>query len=147
MAEFRKKIPDIRVSTDLIVGFPTENDEDFRETLEMVKRVSPTKVNITRFSVREGTPAAGFRDLPDHVKKDRSRALTAAAAAISDRHNEGLMEEEFDVVVTEQKKEGSVIARSPGYENIVIREELPFGSKCRVKITAHRRHYLIGNLL
>ncbi len=144
---FRRTIPDIRISTDFIVGFPTETDADFEDTLSLLRATCPTKVNITRFSVREGTPAAGFRDLPDHVKKDRSRALTAAAAAISDRHNEGLIGEEFDVVVTEQKKGGSVIARSPGYENIVIKEELPFGSKCRVKITGHHRHYLIGNPL
>ncbi len=144
---FRRGIPDIRISTDFIVGFPTETDADFKDTLSILRVTCPTKVNITRFSVREGTPAAGLRDLPDHVKKDRSRALTAAAAAISDRHNERLMGEEFDVVVTEQKKEGSVIARSSGYENIVIKEELPFGSKCRVKITGHHRHYLIGNPL
>jgi len=144
---FRRGIPDVRISTDFIVGFPTETDADFEETLSLLRTTCPTKVNITRFSVREGTPAAAFRDLPDRVKKDRSRALTTAAGAICDRHNEGLTGEEFDVVVTEQKKGGSVVARSAGYENIVIREELPLGSKCHVKITSHRRHYLIGSIL
>ncbi|HDQ07897.1 MAG TPA: tRNA (N(6)-L-threonylcarbamoyladenosine(37)-C(2))-methylthiotransferase [Methanoculleus sp.] len=144
---FRRAIPDIRISTDFIVGFPTETDADFEATLSLLRTACPTKVNITRFSVREGTPAAKFRDLPDRVKKDRSRALTVAAAAISDRHNEALIGKEFDVVVTEQKKTGSVIARSPGYENIVIQQELPLGFRCRVMITRHHRHYLIGRPL
>ena len=142
---FRREIPEIRISTDFIVGFPTETDTDFGKTLDLLRDTRPTKVNITRFSVREGTPAAKYRDLPDRVKKDRSRELTAAAGIISDRHNEGLVGEEFDVVVTEQKRRGSVVARSPGYENIVIREELPLGSRCRVRITGHHRHYLIGS--
>jgi len=144
---FRRAIPDIRISTDFIVGFPTETDADFEETLSLLRTTCPTKVNITRFSVRKGTPAAGFRDLPDRVKKDRSRALTVAAAAICDRHNEALIGNEFDVVVTEQKKQGSVVARSPGYENIVISQELPLGFRCRVKIRQHHRHYLIGSPL
>ncbi|WP_245618624.1 hypothetical protein [Methanogenium cariaci] len=74
VAAFRAEIPDVRVSTDIIAGFPTEGCREFDETLEMIGRVRPTKVNITRFSVREGgTPAALYHDHPpDWVKKERS---------------------------------------------------------------------------
>ncbi|UUX91347.1 tRNA (N(6)-L-threonylcarbamoyladenosine(37)-C(2))-methylthiotransferase [Methanoplanus endosymbiosus] len=144
VAEFRKKIPDIRVSTDLIVGFPGETDEDFKETLEMVKRVCPTKVNITRFSVRENTPAAEYKDMPDWMKKERSRALTVAVHEIYNRNNESLIGKVIPVSVTEKKKAGTVIARDRSYNNIVVMGDHNIGESFDAEITGHRTHYLIG---
>jgi tRNA A37 methylthiotransferase MiaB len=69
-------VPGITLSTDYIVGFPTETEEDFRMTMEELRRDRQLKVNITRFSPRPGTPAAGMPDLTYRVKKARSRALT-----------------------------------------------------------------------
>jgi len=144
VAKFRERIPDIRVSTDLIVGFPTENDEDFRDTLEMVKRVCPTKVNITRFSVRENTPAAEYKDMPDWIKKERSRALTIVVHDIYNRNNESLLGRVIPVSVTEKKKAGTVIARDRSYNNIVVMGDHDIGESFDAEITGHRTHYLIG---
>ncbi|EHQ35468.1 tRNA (N(6)-L-threonylcarbamoyladenosine(37)-C(2))-methylthiotransferase [Methanoplanus limicola] len=144
VTEFRKKVPDIRVSTDLIVGFPTESEEDFKETLEMVKRVCPTKVNITRFSVRENTPAAEYKDMPDWIKKERSRALTIAVHDIYNRNNESLIGRIIPVSVTEKKKAGTVIARDRSYNNIVVMGDHSIGESFDAEITGHRTHYLIG---
>jgi threonylcarbamoyladenosine tRNA methylthiotransferase CDKAL1 len=144
---FREAIPDVRLSTDFIVGFPTETDEDFTRTLALVRRTDPHKVNITRFSMRPGTPAALLKDLPDRVKKERSRALTGAANAVYDRMNTALIGREMTVLVTEEKVPGTVVARDRSYQNIVIREPLPLGGYCRVRITGHRRHYLVASRL
>lgn len=147
VAAFRKEIPDVRVSTDIIAGFPTEGCRESDETLEMISRVRPTKVNITRFSVREGTPAALLHDLPDWVKKERSRALTRLTERIYDEENVRWIGRELPVLVTEQKKNASVIARDATYQNIVIPEEIPLGTHLRVKVTGHRRHYLMAEPL
>lgn len=147
VAAFRKEIPDVRVSTDIIAGFPTEGCRESDETLEMISRVRPTKVNITRFSVREGTPAALLHDLPDWVKKERSRALTRLTERIYDEENLRWIGRELPVLVTEQKKNGTVIARDATYQNIVIPEEIPLGTHLRVKVTGHRRHYLMAEPL
>lgn len=144
VAAFRAVIPDVRVSTDIIAGFPTEGCAEFDETLEMIGRVRPTKVNITRFSVREGTPAARHHDLPDWVKKERSRALTRLTERIYDEENLRWIGRELPVLVTEQKKSGSVIARDATYQNIVIPEEILLGTRLRVKVTGHHRHYLLA---
>lgn len=147
VAAFRAEIPDVRVSTDIIAGFPTEGCRESDETLEMIGRVRPTKVNITRFSVREGTPAAQYHDLPDWVKKERSRALTRLTERIYDEENLRWIGRELPVLVTEQKKNGTVIARDATYQNIVIPKELPLGTHLRVKIAGHRRHYLLAEPL
>ncbi|WAI01928.1 tRNA (N(6)-L-threonylcarbamoyladenosine(37)-C(2))-methylthiotransferase [Methanogenium organophilum] len=147
VAAFRKEIPDVRVSTDIIAGYPTERCRESDETLEMISRVRPTKVNITRFSMRKGTPAALHRDLPDWVKKERSRALTRLTERIYDEENLRWIGRELPVLVTEQKKDGTVIARDATYQNIVIPTEIAMGTRLRVKVTGHRRHYLLAEPL
>ncbi|MBN2733368.1 MAG: tRNA (N(6)-L-threonylcarbamoyladenosine(37)-C(2))-methylthiotransferase [Methanomicrobiaceae archaeon] len=141
---FKEQIHNVRISTDFIVGYPTETEEDFEETLKLLNITKPTKVNITRFSVRTGTPAERFRDMPDWIKKNRSRALTIAANRIYDENNEKLTGKTLAVSVTEQKKKGTVIARDKSYNIIVIKKDIPLGTKLKVRITSHKRHYLIA---
>jgi threonylcarbamoyladenosine tRNA methylthiotransferase CDKAL1 len=141
---FRRALPKVRISTDFITGFPTETDEDFNESLRLLTGIRPTKVNITRYSQRPGTVAEDLYDMPDSVKKDRSRILTAAANQLYDEENARHIGREVPVTVTEAKKKGSVVARDQSYNNIVIPEVLPLGSACHVRIVGHRRHYLIG---
>jgi threonylcarbamoyladenosine tRNA methylthiotransferase CDKAL1 len=141
---FRERLPGVRISTDFIAGFPTETDEDFSQSLELLNAVRPTKVNITRFSPRPGTDAAGLGDMPDWIKKERSRALTRAANAIYDDHNLTFIGKELEAMITEQRMAGSVVARDRSYHNIVIQENLPLGAQVRVRIIGHKRHYLVA---
>lgn len=140
----REKFPDIRISTDYIAGFSGETNVDAQASVDQILRIRPGKVNITRFSVRPGTPAAKMKKLPEPIKKERSRALTNAANKIYDTNNESLIGREMDAIVTEVVKEGSVTARDRTYQNIVVMENILIGSKIRVKIIGHRRHYLLG---
>ncbi|KQC05367.1 MAG: 2-methylthioadenine synthetase [Methanoculleus sp. SDB] len=144
---FRAALPGIRISTDFIVGFPTETDADFAASRDLLTRTRPTKVNITRYSRRPGTDAGALRDLPERIRKERSRALTKTANSVCDRAGDRMIGHELDVFVTEKKVPGTCVARDGFYNNIVIREDLPIGSRCRVAITEHRRHYLIGTRL
>ncbi|MBR6496936.1 MAG: tRNA (N(6)-L-threonylcarbamoyladenosine(37)-C(2))-methylthiotransferase [Methanomicrobium sp.] len=151
VGEFRRRIPDARISTDFIVGYPTETEEDFNETLSLIEEVKPTKVNITRFSLREGTPAAKYYDMPDWIKKNRSRKLTDAANAIYDANNAAMIGRTVHAAVTEKKTEGrmagTVVARDRFYNNIVVKEDLPLGKKLDLRIVDHHRHYLIAETL
>lgn len=71
------------------------------------------KVNITRYSRRPGTPAAALKDLPERIRKDRSRALLAEADRIYDRYNERWMGRETSIVTTEKNAPGSTVCRNP----------------------------------
>ncbi|MCD6547238.1 MAG: tRNA (N(6)-L-threonylcarbamoyladenosine(37)-C(2))-methylthiotransferase [Nanoarchaeota archaeon] len=73
---FRKEIPDIRISTDIICGYPTETKEDFRKTIKLIKEIKPEVLNISKFYPREGTYAKTLKQLPTKEIKERSRKLT-----------------------------------------------------------------------
>lgn len=146
IARSRAVFPDIRICTDYIAGFSGETDEDGEASVAQILRTRPGKVNITRFSVRPNTPAAKWKRLPEPVKKERSKALTDAVNTVYDANTAELVGKEFDCIVTETDKPGSVTARDRTYQNIVILEEYPLGTKLHVKIIESRRHYLIAEV-
>lgn len=73
--KFKREIPDLYFSTDIIVGFPTETDKDFEKTIGLVKKVRPENVNISQFYPRPKTAAKKMKQLPTEIKKQRSRQL------------------------------------------------------------------------
>src|SRR5207247_8806046 len=83
IAELREAVPDVALSTDLIVGFPGETEADFEATLEMVERIAYDNVFVFRYSPRPGTPAAAMPDQVElAVKAERnSRLLSVAGRA------------------------------------------------------------------
>jgi tRNA-2-methylthio-N6-dimethylallyladenosine synthase len=93
IAELQETVPDLALSTDLIVGFPGETEEDFAKTMEMVERVGYDNVFAFRYSRRPGTPAAEMPDqVPEEVKAERNTRLlevTTRAAAARSRRLEG----------------------------------------------------------
>lgn len=147
VAAFRERYPDMMISSDFITGFPGETDDEFQQTLELLRRAAFVKVNITRYSRRPGTPAAALKDLPERIRKDRSRALLAEANRIYDAYNERWIGRETPVVATEKNAPGSTVCRNPCYLNVVVGGDLPSGFAGRAVITGNRRHYVIGTLV
>jgi threonylcarbamoyladenosine tRNA methylthiotransferase CDKAL1 len=141
---FKKRYPEITFATDMIVGFPGETKEDFSKSLELIDRVRPNKVNITRYSRRPFTPLFREKDCPDWLKKDRSRIMNSHAEQIYASINTGYLEKQVPVIVTETIKPGSVMARSPDYRGIVIHEDLPFGYECQAILKKDRKYFFIG---
>ena len=72
---FRKEIPGINISTDIIVGYPTETEEDFQATTNLIKEIKPEVLNLSRFSPRPRTEAAKLKQLPSQEVKRRSVLL------------------------------------------------------------------------
>src|SRR5262249_10837414 len=80
----RETVPDIALSTDLIVGFPGETDEDFTDTADMVARVGYDNVFVFRYSRRPGTPAAEMRDqVAEDVKARRNGTILDIAGRVA----------------------------------------------------------------
>jgi len=141
---FRARHPDITIATDLIVGFCGETDDDFAASLDLVRRIRPNKVNVTRYSRRPFTPVAQEKDFPDSVKKDRSRFLLTCAEEIYSSVNANWLDREVPFIVTESIRNGSVMARSPSYQGIVINEPLPCGTEGRAVLKKDRKYFFIG---
>jgi threonylcarbamoyladenosine tRNA methylthiotransferase CDKAL1 len=141
---FRKKFPDITIATDIITGYPGEEDEDFKETLALLHKMRPAKVNHTRYSRRPGTSSAEEKDMPDYAKKVRSRQIQQHAEELCHILNRSLIGGIQRVRVTEKVRPGSVLSRTDTYTGILLPENLPIGTIHRARIIEDRIYYLTG---
>jgi threonylcarbamoyladenosine tRNA methylthiotransferase CDKAL1 len=144
VTRFKNRYPEITLATDMIVGFPGETDEDFSQSLDLIDRIHPNKVNITRYSARPFTPISSEKDFPDWIKKDRSRIMNTVAEQVYASINKGHLNKQTDFIVTEKIKKGSVMARSPNYLGIVFNESLPIGYEGRAILKKDKKYFFTG---
>ncbi len=138
---FRKNFDDIVLSTDIIVGFPTESEEGFWRSYELIKDVKPDIVNITRFSARRGTLAAKMKDIPDWIKKERSRKLTELSREIGFRNNLRFIGKREEVLITKRGKKNTYLSRMNSYRPVILEDGM-IGDFRRVKIIDATFNYL-----
>ena len=144
----RTAIPGLTFSTDIITGFPGEDDVSFEKTLKLVEKLAPDLVNITRFSERPGTGAVTLKNkVHGRVSKERSRQLTQLRFRISAEKNRTFVGREMRVLVTERGKGRSVICRDDNYRSVVIKQALPVGEWIDVKIIDSTDVYLLGRTM
>lgn len=145
--KYRRRFPRSILSTDIIVGFPGENEEAFKRTLELVENARPDIINIKAFSPRPGTSAFRMPGRPAAVEvKERIKRLNEARRRLSLENNRLMAGRTEEVLVTE-KARGGVLARTAGYYPVLIRAELPLGTFHRVRITQPRVGFLAGELV
>lgn len=141
---FRKEFPRITISTDVIAGFPTETDEEFEETLSLVRETRPDMVHLSKYSARPGTEAAGMEQLDVAAIKQRSRIIHDATTAISLESNREWIGWRGDVLFAESASEGSR-GRNFAYRPVHVPERVPPGRR-RVLVTGATAHGLTGTL-
>jgi len=106
--KIRKTIPQISLTTDIIVGFPGESEQDFQETLDLVRKVEFDGAFTFCYSRIKGTEAAEFEDqLPEEVKKERLRRLIQLQRQILEKRNKSLVGQKFEVLVEGLSKKSS----------------------------------------
>jgi MiaB-like tRNA modifying enzyme len=116
----RKAFPHLCLWTDIIVGFPTETDEQFQDTLELVKNIRPDKINVTRFSPRPNTPASKMDQIPGWIKKERSRALHTLRMDISHEINKSYVGNCYEILIDKQGiVPSTMIGRTGNYKPVV----------------------------
>lgn len=74
--KFRETFPNMNIATDIILGYPTETEEDFKATYNLIKETKPEVLNISMFSSRPGTKASELKQLPSEIIKERSKKIT-----------------------------------------------------------------------
>ncbi|MGA7922767.1 MAG: tRNA (N(6)-L-threonylcarbamoyladenosine(37)-C(2))-methylthiotransferase [Thermoplasmata archaeon] len=147
VAEARRRLPDLMLATDVIVGFPGETDTEFSETLALLDEVQPEIVNVTRFSARPLTPAARERPLPSHVVKRRSRELTQHRLRVARRRMERWIGQTVSVRFLERGQGTSTLGRLPNYLPLVAAGPQPIGTPVPVRVDGARSTYLLGRPL
>jgi len=140
---FRGKTPDLNLNTDIIVGFPGESDEAFQNTVELVKRIRPDKINVSRYSPRPGTIAARWKQLPGWLVKERSRELHRLRLAIAYEINRDYLGRTVEVLVHGPGRKGGVEGRAFNYKQVILDSGEP-GDFLRVNVGRVSSTYLVG---
>jgi threonylcarbamoyladenosine tRNA methylthiotransferase CDKAL1 len=147
LAAARARFPDLHVATDLLVGFPGEDDADHRATEALVEQEAFETVNVTRFSARPGTVAARLPPVDARTAKCRSRSLTALRMRVARQRLERWIGRSVGARVFEHGASGSSVARLPNYLPVVLRDRHPLGADLTLRIDGARSTYLLGRAL
>jgi len=149
--KIRKALPHAEITTDIIVGFPGESEEDFKETLEVVEKVEFISAFTFIYSKRTGTPAATMEDQVDPaVVKERFNRLLEVTERIAYTRMKAYQDRVVDVLLEEESKSDSEMLNGRSDENILVHVKAPDtlkGKLVQVKITECKPHYLIGELI
>ncbi len=137
-----RKIPGITLWTDVIVGFPTETEEEFNETVELIKRIKPDFVNVSRYSNRPGVEARKLKQIPTEVKKERSRLMSKLVDQIAFEKNRSWIGWEGEILIDEYAH-GNFIGRNFAYKPVVL-EDGELGATVNVKIVDAAATHLKG---
>ena len=145
--KIRKSIPGISLTTDLIVGFPGETEEDFEETLSLVQEVGFDSAFTFIYSPREGTPAAKFpNQIPENIKKERIYRLIELQNSISNAKMKSLIGTRQELLI-EGKTQNGLVGRTRTNRQVhLIGAENLIGSLVTVEITDANTWSLQGKI-
>ncbi|MFH1286044.1 MAG: tRNA (N(6)-L-threonylcarbamoyladenosine(37)-C(2))-methylthiotransferase [Candidatus Micrarchaeota archaeon] len=143
---FRVHFPQASIATDIIVGYPTETERDFKLSLALIKKLQPNVVNVSKFTPRPLTRAAKLTMLSPHVINARSVKMSALCRELTEQKNRALIGKEFEVLVTECSR-GSLKGRTNAYNQMVIRGKAKLGEFVKVRVTEATTTSLIGETL
>ncbi len=149
--KIKTAIPDVALTTDIIVGYPNETEEQFEETLSLYREVGFEMAYTYIYSAREGTPAAKMQDnVPDDVKKQRLDRLNEVVREYSAKALEKLVGTEVEVLVEGSSKRRDDVLAGYTRKNRLVNFEGPadsVGKLVTVKIIEAKSHSLVGEFI
>ncbi len=153
ISDVRSAMPSAGITTDIIVGFPGESEEDFSQTLEVVKEVRFTAAYTFQYSKRPGTPAATMPDqIGEAVMADRYTRLHSLQQRISGEINAGSVGQRFEVLITDHEgrhdaKRERVNGRTPDFRLVHLdTHDARPGDIAQVEIIESTPNYMVGSV-
>ncbi len=140
---FREKFPNFTISTDVIVGFPSESEADFEDTVQLLEETRPDVVNLSKYSQRPGTEAATWKQIDVSEVRRRSKQIYELARKISKENNQKWIGWTGNVLFNERVEEG-IRGRNFAYKPIFVKDYVEVGEKQQVTITDVTEHSLFG---
>ena len=146
MVSTLKEIPDISLTTDLIVGFPNETDADFEETIDTLNKIKFTKIHTFPYSKRKGTPAEKMSNqVPQNIKKERVHRILELSDKYEEAYYKSKIGKTYDGVV-EHHANGTILVHTTNFIPVIINEPAENNSIVKVKITKVISSQVYGNL-
>lgn len=144
----RHSIPDLNLSTDIIVGFPGETEDDFGWTMEMVERVRFGTIFAAKYSPRPGTIAAeGADDVSPQIKEERLARLLDRQRAIAREENERFIGRNVEVLIESAGRNGDWIGRSRDHRTVMCQGDAGIGDMVTVRVDGASAASLSGGIL
>ena len=159
---FKENFERMHIANDIIVGYPTETEDDFEQTLELIRQVKPDTVNISRFWPRPGTYASRLKQIEGGIVKERSRKLTSLFENIAERNNRDWIGRKCSMLINETGKNETVKGVNSSYKTIVIKKKelldkgiimegeslkKSIGNKLDVRITSAGTYHLDAKII
>jgi MiaB-like tRNA modifying enzyme len=141
----RERFPEFTISTDVIVGFPSETFEDFEKTVDLLKETRPDVVNLSKYSARPGTDAAKWKQIDVAEIKKRSKIIFEIINQIALENNQKWLGWKGEALFNEKTEEG-IKARNFAYKSIFVDEPIEIGQTHTVKIIDVTKHSLVGKI-
>jgi threonylcarbamoyladenosine tRNA methylthiotransferase CDKAL1 len=141
----RDRFPEFTISTDVIVGFPSETQEDFEKTVNLLKETRPDVVNLSKYSARPGTEAAEWEQIDVSVVKKRSKEIFELINQIAFENNQKWIGWRGNVLFDEKTEEG-IKGRNFAYKSIFVDENVEIGQTHTIEITNVTKHSLVGKI-
>lgn len=143
----RKEIPDISITTDLIVGFPGETEEYFKETIDTLNIINFTKIHTFPYSKRNGTVAAS---MPNQIDGNTKKCRVKEVIALSDKNEEAFYKSKvgntYDGII-ENRKDGKNIVITTNYIPVEVSNTIPSNSIVNIKITDVSNGKVLGKII
>jgi len=140
-----EKFEKFTISTDIIVGFPSETEEDFQKTVDLLDEVRPDVVNLSKYSARPGTDAAEMKQIDVVEMKRRSKIIFEQINKISIKNNKKWIGWKGKVLFDEKIEEG-VKGRNFAYKPIFVQDNVDIGQYHTIEITDVTVNTLLGKI-
>jgi tRNA-2-methylthio-N6-dimethylallyladenosine synthase len=151
VSRIKKMMPDVAITTDLIIGFPTETEADNEDTIDVIRQVEYNTAYTFIYSKRTGTPAANMEDqVPEAIVKERFNKILEAMDIVSLKNSEKHVGNTYELLVEEvnHKKADWLSGRLEDNHLVHIQgDESLIGTFVNVKITGSKTYYLVGEMI
>lgn len=142
--KLRASFPDAAITTDIMVGFPTESEEDFAENVRFAQKIGFEKVHVFPYSPREGTKAAKMPQIEKSVKEKRSHIMIEKTEEIRREFLKSQIGKIVEVLFETRHSDGYIEGYTRNYTPVKVKGELPCGEILKVKITAVDGDFCVG---
>lgn len=143
---FREVIPPLSLATDVIVGYPTEDEMAFQDTIQLIRDTRPDFLHISKYHHRPGAASSHLKEIAHSSMKSRARELNELKTQIAYQNNQKILHTLQDILITDKGSRGGWIGRNDSYKTVIV-DDAPLGEFLTVKITEAKSTYLRGEVI
>ena len=145
--QFRKEFPDITISTDIIVGYPTETQEDHEKNLTFIKKYHPDVFNLSKMSIHRGTEASKFKPINPLIMSKRASELMEIHRQTALENKKKFLGKTINVFVNKKLGNGLFEARDKNYNIILVVGDKILGENVEVRIKNIGVHHMLSEMI